>query len=114
MFGEVVIQVGKFSGFEILQFDLEAGLASARIFLGVVLREIAGHGFAITNGHAHNAFNEARDHASILEVHIHRIGAAAFDFAAVVAVDAFKTHHGDVAFCSLAAFHRNHGGELTA
>ena len=49
----------------------------------------------------------------MLEVHVHRLGAAAFDLAAVVAVGAFKTNHSDVTFCSLAALHRNHGGELT-
>ena len=114
LFGEVVIQVGKFSGFEILQFDLKTGFASARIFFGIVLRKITGHGFAVTNGHTHNAFNKAGDHAAILEVHIHRFGAAALNFAAVVAVGAFKTNDSDISFCSLAALDRDHGGELTA
>ena len=112
LLGEGVVQLGQFAGLEVLELDGEAGLAAAGILLGVVLREGAVHGLAVANGHAHHAFHEAGDHAAVLEVHIHRVGTAAFDLAAVIAVGAFEAHHGDVTFFSLATLHWHHRGQL--
>ena len=50
----------------------------------------------------------------MLEIHIHRVGTAAFDLAAIVAVGALEAHHGDITLFSLATFHRHHRGQLPA
>ena len=50
----------------------------------------------------------------MFEIHIHRLGTAAFDLAAVIAVSAFEAHHSDVALFSLAPFHWHHCGQLPA
>ena len=51
---------------------------------------------------------------AVFEIHIHRVGTAALDLAAIVAVGALKAHYGDITLFSLATFHRHHRGQLPA
>ena len=114
LLGEFVIQLGQFAGLEVLQFDLEGGLTSAGVLLRIVVRELALHGFGLADLHADDPFDEAGDHPAVFQVHIHRIGTAAFDLAAVIAVGALEAEHSDVAVHGGTAFHRHDRGHLLA
>ena len=114
LLGEFVIQLGQFAGLEVLQFDLEGGLTSAGVLLRVVVRELAIHGFGLADLHADDPFDEAGDHPAVFQVHIHRIGAAALDLAAVIAVGALEAEHSDVAVLGGTAFHRHDRCHLLA
>ena len=71
LLGKCIIQGGQFPGLEIFELDLEVGLAAACVFFGVVVGEVALHGLAVADSHAHHPFDEARDHAAVLQIHIH-------------------------------------------
>ena len=50
----------------------------------------------------------------MLQVHVHRVGTAAFDLRAVIDVRAFEPEHRDVALYCSATLHGHHCGQLFA
>ena len=71
-------------------------------------------GLALAHLHANDAFDEAGDHAAVVEIHVHRIGASSFDFGPVIAVGAFETKNSDITLFCGTSFDGNNSGELLA
>ena len=114
LLGEGVVEGGQLPVFEVFEADLEAGRSTGGVLLGVALGELAVDGFAVAHRHADHALNEARDHAALLQLHLHGIAATAADRLVGVGVNAAEAEHRHVATGGRAALHRHQGGELLA
>ena len=114
LLGEGVIEGRQLAALEILQTDFKTGLAAGGLLLLVAVGEAALDGFFVTDGHADHALHEARDHAALLQFHLHGIAVATTDRLAAIEVGAVETDHRHIAAGGRPALHGHQGGQLLA
>ena len=114
LLGEGVVELGQLLGFEVGEGEHEAGGPAAAVLLGVLLGELAGHGFGVAYRHADHPCDEAGDHAALLQFHFHAFATAAADWAAVIAEGAAEVDHAHISGLGGPVFDRHQAGQLLA